>query len=89
MEQISCAKKTEMTAICMGRFICYGQTCRPYVGGSSALKMQLKTGARHAAHKKVYRQFGISPEILSTAENMEAASQPPILCFPFNSLPQK
>lgn len=74
-----------MTAICTGRFICYGQACRPQVGGSSDLKMQLKTGAQHATHKKVYRQFGSSLEILSTAENMETTSQTPILCFPSNS----
>lgn len=74
-----------MTAICTGHFICYGQARRPQVGGSSDLKMQLKTGAWHAAHKKVYRQFGSSLEILSTVENMETTSQPPILCFPSNS----
>lgn len=68
-------------------FICYGQACRLQEGGSSDLSTQLKTGVQHAAHKEVYRQFGSPPEILSTFENMETTSQPPIPSFPLPIIP--
>lgn len=76
-----------MTAICMECFICHSQACRLQGGGSSDLSTQLKTGVWHAAHKEVYRQSGSSLEILSTFENMETTSQPPVPSFPLPIIP--